>query len=272
MLSRLLGLFLTVCMLLIPLGCSNTSSPPSPQAPVQNQPNEAPSAKTELMIAAAASLTDALQEMKHAFEQENQNIAVTYTFGSSGKLAQQITQGAPADLFLSASKKDMTKLEENKLVDPSSIATFAQNKLVLIAPKESQLALKSFEELSQSSLAHLAIGEPQSVPAGRYTKQALMKLGLWDQLQPKLVLGSDVRQVLTYVESGNADAGIVYATDAQVSNQVKVLATAKPQWHDAIVYPGAILTATAHQKEAETFFTYLKSDKGREILRKYGFQ
>ena len=272
MLARLFRLCMILCTLLIPFGCGN-SEPQSPQPnPAQNHPNQSSVAKTELVIAAAASLTDALNEMKQTFEAENQNITLTYAFGSSGKLAQQITQGAPVDLFLSASKKDMDKLKEPSLVTTDSIATFVHNELVLIAPKDSPLTISSFEELSHSSISHLAIGEPQSVPAGSYTKQVFTTLKLWDKLQPTLVFGSDVRQVLTYVESGNAEAGIVYASDAHVSKQVKVLATANPAWHDAIDYPGAILSSTAHRKEAEMFFQFVKSNKGQEILRKYGFQ
>ncbi|MGD8189940.1 molybdate ABC transporter substrate-binding protein [Brevibacillus ginsengisoli] len=273
MFTRLLQLGLAACLLLIPVGCGNVNPQSSQPAPVQtNQPDQSSLAKSELIIAAAASLTDALKEMKQTFEQENQNITLTYSFGGSGKLAQQITQGAPVDLFLSASKKDMDKLTDNKLVAPESITTIAHNELVLITRKDSPLALHSFEEMNQASIQHLAVGEPNSVPAGRYTKQVLTKLGQWDKLQSKLVFGSDVRQVLTFVESGNADAGVVYASDALVSKNVKVLATAKPEWHDPIVYPGAILGSTTHRKEAETFLHYLQSEKGQAILHKYGFQ
>lgn len=266
MLKRIAFIFMLVVGMLALAGCGSNSSDMSASK------ETASSDKTEVMVLAAASLTDALNELKPAFEKEHNNVSVTYSFGSSGKLAQQIEQGAPADVFLSASKKDMDKLQDKNGVSKDSRADFAKNELVLIVPKNSQLAVKSFEDINPGQLKNLAVGEPESVPAGRYTKETFEKLGMWQKLQDQLVLGKDVRQVLTYVESGNADAGIVYASDAKTSEKVKVLATAKPEWHKPIVYPGAVVASTKHSKEAQAFLDYLKSEKGQEVLKKYGFQ
>lgn len=272
MTSRFLTLLLALCLLIIPIGCASPQTQ-SPTGESQPSPAATPaSPKTELTVAAAASLTDALNELKQTFVKDRPNVEITYAFGSSGKLAQQIIQGAPADLFLSASPADMDKLQEKQLIASDSLTTIALNELVLVTKKDSTLPFHSFEELKQAPLTHLAIGETKSVPAGRYAKQLLTQLGIWDQLQSKLVFGSDVRQVLTFVESGNADAGIVYATDAKSSDKVKVLATSLPKWHDPISYPGAVITNSAHQQEAQDFLHLLTSDAGKKILREYGFQ
>lgn len=253
----LLGLFL------IPLGCSSGQQSPS---------GETPAEKVEIMVSAAASLTDALNELKTSYEKEHQGVKVTYIFGSSGKLATQIEKGAPSDVFLSASKKDMDSLEAKDLIQKDSRIDFTENALVLITKKDSSLSLTSFEEIDPGKINHFAIGEPEIVPVGRYTKEVFEKLNLWEPMQSKIVLGSDVRQVLTYVESGNAEAGVVYFSDAKISDKVKVLAEANQEWHKPIVYPGAVVADTKHVEEAKVFLTYLLSEQGKEILNKYGFR
>lgn len=254
-------LVIAAMLLLVPVACSN-----------QQNTDANSGEKAELMVSAAASLADALHELKASFESEHPGITVTYNFGSSGKLSQQIAQGAPADVFLSASLSDMDKLEEQKLILSDSRADFAKNELILITNKNSSLTVNSFEDIPVDSIQHLAIGQPESVPVGRYTKEVLQHLKLWERLQGKLVLGSDVRQVLTYVESGNADLGIVYASDAAVATNSKVLATAEPEWHKPIVYTAAIVAASTRTEQAKAFIDYLTSEKGKEILKKYGFQ
>ncbi|MFC5590732.1 molybdate ABC transporter substrate-binding protein [Sporosarcina soli] len=249
-------------VLLIVVGCTNDKQATSGAS---EQP-------IELMVSAAASLTDALEEMKASFEDEYPDIALTFNFASSGKLVQQIEQGAPSDIFLSASTKDMDKLQDEKLIDEATHVNFATNELVLIAEKDSTLSVDSFEAIDPASIAHFAIGEPESVPVGRYTKEVLAHLDLWEPLQSKVVLGSDVRQVLTHVAMGNADLGVVYSSDAKISNQVKVLAPASAEWHGPIVYPGAVVADSKHSEEAKAFLTFLTSEKGQEILKRFGFQ
>ncbi|WP_411504170.1 molybdate ABC transporter substrate-binding protein [Brevibacillus centrosporus] len=243
-----------------------TSASESPAAPA------APTEKAEILVSAAASLTDALNELKSTFEADNPGITVSYNFGSSGKLAQQIGQGAPSDVFLSASAKDMNGLEEKQLITKDTRQDFTKNDLVLITGASSSVTIDSFEKLTDASLKHIAVGEPETVPAGRYAKEVMDTLKIGDSVKDRLVYGSDVRQVLTFVESGNAEVGIVYASDALISKNVKVLATAKSEWHKPIVYPGAVVAASEHADAAKTFLSYLTSDKGKEILKKYGFQ
>ncbi|USG63684.1 molybdate ABC transporter substrate-binding protein [Brevibacillus ruminantium] len=262
---------LLASLLMAVVGCSPQAAQPPAAEPAPQQA-QTPASEIELMVSAAASLTDALNEIKPLFEQQHQGVKLTYILGSSGKLATQIEQGAPSDLFLSASKKDMDTLEEKQLILKESRSDFTKNELVLVVGKDSPLSVSSFEELGSDSIKHLAVGQPDSVPAGRYAKEALEHLKLWEPVSAKLVFGSDVRQVLTFVESGNAEAGIVYGSDAATSEKVKVVATANADWHKPIVYPGAVIASSQHQDVAQAFLSFLLSDQGKEILQKYGFR
>ncbi len=265
--KRTFRFLILLCVMLIPLGCSN-DNPSSPETEKQPDPVQ----EVELMISAAASLTDALDEMKPLFESEHPDVSLKFNFGSSGKLAQMITQGAPADVFLSASEKDMNTLQDNNLIIEETRSHFTENELVLITNKENPVSLTSFEEIDAATVEHFSIGEPESVPVGRYTKEMLEHLGLWTSLQNNLVFGSDVRQVLTHVEMGNTEIGVVYASDAQISPKVKVIATADADWHEPIVYPGAVVSESLHVEEAKQFLTFLTGDEGKTILQKYGFK
>ncbi|ARI75500.1 molybdate ABC transporter substrate-binding protein [Halobacillus mangrovi] len=230
-----------------------------------------PEPKTTLTISAAASLTDAIQEIVNTYE-ETHHVNIRLNFAGSGKLAQQIEHGAPVDLYLSANQAWMNKLEEKKLVEPDSRTDFTSNRIVMIGPK-GQEQQGSLEELpSWSTEQQLAIGDPESVPAGTYTKQALQTIQVWSKIQSQLVFSSDVRQVLAYVESGNVGYGFVYASDAQISDQVSVLSTLDPKWHKPIIYPAAILSTSEKKEEAKSFLSYLLSEPSQKILHNYGFQ
>lgn len=268
--KQLLAICAAFCLMLT--ACSTTQTAPQANTPESTGSKQPEAAQVELMISAAASLTDALTELKTSFETENPGTTLSFNFGSSGKLATQISQGAPSDVFLSASQKDMDGLDEKQLIDKATRQDFTGNALVLVTGASSSPGITSFEELNNPAIKHIAVGEPETVPAGRYAKETLEALKLWDSLSGRMVYGSDVRQVLTFVESGNAEVGIVYSSDAVISKDVKVLATAKAEWHKPIVYPGAVVAATKHADAAKAFLTYLTSDKGKEILQKYGFQ
>lgn len=227
--------------------------------------------KADLTIAAAASLTDALNELKISFNADYPNYHLTFTFGSSGKLATQIQQGAPADVFLSASKKDMDTLQNGKLIETNTRVNFAENRLVLIAPRDTALPVAGFDKINPDAIKQMALGNPDSVPAGRYAKETLETVKLWDKLQSKIVFASDVRQVLTYVESGNVDLGAVYTSDALSTDKVKILAIADPRLHSPIIYPGAIVNTSKAAAAASVFLDYLNSEKAMLILSKHGF-
>lgn len=225
----------------------------------------------ELTVSAAASMTDALKEIQEQYETKNTDIKLHFNFGASGAIQQQIEQGAPADLFLSAATKNMDALIDQRLIDSDRHTTILTNELVAVVPAEGQTAIKDVADLSGDDVKNVAIGIPESVPAGGYAKEALTHLKLWDSLQSKMVQGKDVRQVLQYVETGNADVGFVYKTDALTSKRVEVAFTVDPQTYTSVEYPFGIVAATKHGEEAEAFFNYLQSQEALDVFIKYGF-
>ncbi|GGJ12502.1 molybdate ABC transporter substrate-binding protein [Paenibacillus hunanensis] len=241
-------------------GASSSTGNPSGN----NQP-------VELTISAAASLTDSLKEIQALYAKKYPNVILTFNFGASGTLQKQIEQGAPADLFLSAGSKQMKALVDEKLISADRTVNLLTNELVLVVPKDSTTSITSIADLKGDSIKRLAIGTPESVPVGMYAKQVLEKSGEWDTLQPKLVQTKDVKQVLSYVETGNADAGFVYKTDALESQGVKIAFTASEDSHDPIVYPIGVLSSTTHREDAALFYAYLQTQEALDVFAKYGF-
>jgi molybdenum ABC transporter, periplasmic molybdate-binding protein len=231
---------------------------------------EAAGRKTELIISAAASLKDSLDEIEKLYEQEHTDIDLTFNYGSSGTLQKQIEQGAPADMFFSAGAKQMDALVKQKLIGDHK--TLLKNELVMVVPSDSKLAFDTVKMLTNKSIKKIAIGQPESVPAGQYTKETLASLQVWDMLKDKFVYAKDVRQVLTYVETGNVDAGFVYKTDALASENVQIALHVASSLHAAIVYPAGVVKETKHAAEAKAFYSYLQSDKADAIFEKYGFK
>lgn len=225
---------------------------------------------TPITISAASSLMEAMQEIKEVYE-TNHDVELVFNFGGSGKLAQQIEQGAPVDVFLSASARWMNTLEEKNQIDLSTRQTITGNKLVLIGNVDTNIQIDSLKEIKELPIEKVAIGNPESVPAGQYTKEALESINIWTGLQNKFVLAKDVRQVLTYIETGNIEVGFVYKTDAYASNDVTILKEVESSYHEAILYPGAIVSRSRHKEEAEAFLHFLLSSSGQAILNKHGF-
>ncbi len=223
-----------------------------------------------LLVSAAASLKDALEEIKPIYQQSKPNVNINYNFGASGALQQQIEQGAPADIFISAGKRQVDALEQKGLLLPGTRSVLAKNRLVLVVPKN-VTGITSLYNLKESKIKRIAIGEPRSVPAGQYAQQVLQKLNIWWQVSSKLVYANNVRQVLAAVESGNADAGLVYATDAKISDKVKVVVAADEKYHSPIVYPLAVVKRTKNASAAKEFSQFLSSSQAKGILKKYGF-
>ena len=226
---------------------------------------------TELNISAAVSMKDALAEIQTNYQKKAPHIKLVYNLGASGSLQKQIEQGAPADIFISAAPKQMNELAAKNLVINATRKNLLENKLVLIAPKDSKLSISQLEDLQNDTVKQISIGETKVVPAGQYAEQALKKLGVWEKVQRKIVFAKDVRTVLTYVDTGNVDAGLVYKTDAAASKKVKILATAPDGSHAPIIYPAAVLSSTKHQKAAEEFLSYLAGPEGKTVFEKYGF-
>ncbi|HZG14318.1 MAG TPA: molybdate ABC transporter substrate-binding protein [Candidatus Bathyarchaeia archaeon] len=225
----------------------------------------------ELYILAAASLSDALKELKPLYESTHEGISLVTTFGSSGTLQQQIEQGAPADVFFSAGAPQMEALVTKGLVAKEQQMNLLTNELVLIVPKDAPATVTSVEDISNPELKKVAIGQPQTVPAGKYAQQSMMNLGVWENIQDKIIFAKDVRQVLTYVETGNVEAGFVYKTDALSSGRIRIAATADPATHQPIVYPLGIVKSTRHGKEAEAFYQWLQGEEAKRVFAKYGF-
>ncbi|WP_033166477.1 molybdate ABC transporter substrate-binding protein [Clostridium sp. KNHs205] len=282
-------LLLTVFLLaFLAAGCSakndststnNTVTPDATQAAEVSEVPEAtetPAAEpvkeaesVELLIAAAASLQNAMEEIKPLYEAANKGVTLTFTFGSSGSLQEQIEQGAPVDVFMSAALKQMKALEEGGLILEGSKKELLENKVVLIVPNDSTLDITSFEDITKAET--IALGDPASVPVGQYSEEIFTSLGMLDKVKEKATYGKDVTEVLTWIATGNADAGVVYATDAKSSADVKVVAEAPEGSVSKAIYPVAVVKDSKVQDAAKTFVDYLASDEAIGIFEKYGF-
>ncbi len=229
-------------------------------------------AKTEIIILAAASLTDVCQELKEDYEKKNDDIELTFSFGSSGALQTQIEEGAPVDLFISAAAKQMNALKEKSLMDENSIKELLENKVVLVVPKGNPAGITDYASLAEKENIVIALGEPESVPAGQYAKEIFTTLGILDKIKEKANYGSDVRTVLSWVESGDAACGVVYSTDAKSSDKVEVVAEAPEGSCKKVIYPCGIAANSKNEKAAEAFENYLLSDDAMKIFEKYGFK
>jgi len=230
-----------------------------------------PAAASDLTVSAAASLTDAFGAVKTAFAKEHPGVNVTMNFAASGALLSQMEKGAPVDVFASADQKTMDMAVEKKLIDVPTRVNFAQNSLVLTVPAGNPAKVKDLASLKTAAVKRVAVGNPETVPAGRYTKAALVKLGEWDPIASKFVMAESVRQVLDYLSRGEVDAGFVYGTDAKKGGD-KVKVVAEIPLEKPVSYPIAVLTAAANKKDAAAFIAFVASPKGQEILAKYGFK
>jgi molybdate transport system substrate-binding protein len=236
-------------------------------AEAQQPPAPTPSSVT---VSAAISLKDALDQLGREFERDHLGAKITFNYGASGTLQHQIEQGAPVDVFFAAAQKQMDALQSAGLIVTETRHDIVANDLVLIAPSASD-DIHTFQDLAKSSVKTVALGEPETVPAGMYAQQTLEKLNLWDAVKKKAVYAKDVRQVLTFVATGNADAGLVYRTDAQTSPKIRTIFTAPPSSHDPIVYPAAVLKNSKDQAAARAFLQFLETPHALEIFKTYGF-
>ncbi|MFC0168811.1 molybdate ABC transporter substrate-binding protein [Pseudoduganella danionis] len=224
----------------------------------------------DLMVSAAASLSNAFKEIGSAYEKLHAGDKVQFNFAASDPLVQQIAKGAPVDVFASADQEAMDKAEGLKLLAAASRRNFASNTLVLIRPGDSKVALGGVRDLAQAAVQRIAIGNPASVPAGRYTQHAMEQAGLWSGISNKLIYGTSVRQCLDYVARGEVDAGFVYATDAALfKDKVQVVATVPTE--TPVTYPIAVIAGSAQPQAARQFVEFVQSASGQAILLRYGF-
>ncbi|MFM0056761.1 molybdate ABC transporter substrate-binding protein [Paraburkholderia phytofirmans] len=225
----------------------------------------------ELVVSAAASLTNAFKAVSEVFEQQQPGTKVLLNFGASDVLMQQIVKGAPADVFASADQKAMDKAAAEKVIVPPTRKDFAANSLVLIVPADSHFAPNTLNDLTSANVKRVAYGDPASVPVGRYTQGALQAAGVWDAVSAKAVLASNVRQSLDYVSRGEVDAGFVFSTDAAVMpDKVKVALNVPTQ--TPITYPIAQVEGSRHAADAQAFMNFVLSPAGQAVLAKYGFK
>jgi molybdate transport system substrate-binding protein len=236
-----------------------------PGRPADSQPSA-------IVVFGAASLTNVLQDIGAEYT-HNTGKEARFSFAASSVLARQIEAGTRADVFVSADEQWMDYLQARKLIDPKTRYDVIKNRLVLIAPAGSQIKLKIAPHFALAAAlgnGRLATGDPDSVPAGRYARAALMKLGAWDEVQGRIVPADDVRAALAFVARAETPLGIVYATDALLEKRVRVVDTFPQDSHPPITYPVA-LVATA-KPEARGFVAYLRSPAGRAVFAHYGFE
>ena len=225
-----------------------------------------------ILVAAAASLKNAYEdELIPMFEEQYPGVTVEGTYDSSGKLQTQIEEGLEADVFMSAATKQMKALDEEGMIASDTIVNLLENKIVLIVPTGSDSKIDSFEKIGDA--ASIALGDPESVPAGQYAKEALANLNVWDSIQDKVSFGTNVTEVLNQVAAASADAGIVYATDAaSKADQVTVVAEApEGSLEKKVIYPVAVVKATAHEDAAKAFVDFLQTPEAIAVFESYGF-
>ena len=225
-----------------------------------------------ILVAAAASLKNAYEdELIQMFEEQYPGVTVEGTYDSSGKLQTQIEEGLEADVFMSAATKQMKALDDEGMIASDTIVNLLENKIVLIVPTGSDSKIDSFEKIGDA--ASIALGDPESVPAGQYAKEALTNLNVWDSIQDKVSFGTNVTEVLNQVAAASADAGIVYATDAaSKADQVTVVAEApEGSLEKKVIYPVAVVKATAHEDAAKAFVDFLQTPEAIAVFESYGF-
>ena len=225
-----------------------------------------------ILVAAAASLKNAYEdELIPMFEEQYPGVTVEGTYDSSGKLQTQIEEGLEADVFMSAATKQMKALDEEGMIASDTIVNLLENKIVLIVPAGSDSKIDSFEKIGDA--ASIALGDPESVPAGQYAKEALTNLNVWDSIQDKVSFGTNVTEVLNQVAAASADAGIVYATDAaSKADQVTVVAEAQEgSLEKKVIYPVAVVKATTHEDAAKAFVDFLQTPEAIAVFESYGF-
>ena len=249
------------------VGCNSSDT--------KNKDSESQEA-VELNISAAASLKEAMEKIEEEYKKVNENVTLVVNYGASGSLQQQIEQGAPCDVFISAGQKQMKALDEASLLLEAWFPLghgnkdLLENDLVLIASKDSDVS--NLDDLITNKVKHIAVGEPSSVPAGKYADEVLVNLDLKDKIKDKLVFAKDVKEVLAWTQSGNAEVGFVYYSDTINTDNIKIVETTPSTSHSAIVYPIAVIKESKKPEAAKEFEDFLLSTDGQAILKDFGYK
>lgn len=226
--------------------------------------------KNELNVAAAVSLRDVLTEIGKNYQEDNPGVKINFNFGSSGTLKKQIGEGMSADLFIAADSREIEELVAEGKVKKETVTPLVSNRLVLVMRRDKDAKGRTIEELLGGA-ERIALGTPETVPVGRYARQALQYLGLWNKLQGQLIFTKDARQVLTYVETGNVDCGILYFSDAIRSSQVKIVGSFPENSYGPVLYEGVVVKGADNEEEARRFLNYLRQRDVMLIFTRYGF-
>ena len=283
--KKMLGTILLISMMVFAMGCakksdgnlaeqdsnSNNTNQSKDQGNKDIDTNESNQEPVTILVAAAASMQPSLEELKVLFQDKYPWVTVEGTYDSSGKLQTQIEEGLDADVFLSAAMKQMNDLKEKNMVDEETILPLLENKVVLIVPKNIDSKVTSFDDVLNAD--KIAIGDPASVPAGQYAKEIFENLGIFNKVEEKASLGTNVTEVLNWVAEGSADAGIVYATDAATTDKVVVVVANAPDGtlKNPVIYPIGIVSASKKKEAAKLYVEFLQSEEAKVILEKYGF-
>ena len=280
--KKALSLILALALALSIAACGTSGKPAeTPAAPsetMEPSPSSTPEEiapfpeASDLFISAAASLAQPLDELVALYnEKVGPKVRIIVNYGGSGALQTQIENGSPADLFLSAAAKQMDALQDKGLVDTATRVDLLKNDIVLIVPATAGISLDSFEDAAAGAVGSIALGDPESVPAGQYAKEVFTSLGLWEAVQARAVFASDVKQVLSWVATGNADCGVVYKTDAVSESGVKIAAAAPEGSHKEVIYPAAVLATAENRAAALSFLEFLQTDEALGVFERYGF-
>ena len=261
--STLIILMLSVLI----VGCGTQKDTSSSQK--ENTTTETTESKVELNISAAASLKEAMADIQTEFKKVNPNVTLTVNFGASGSLQQQIEQGAPCDIFISAGQSQMKALDEKSLLLENTKKDLVKNDLVLVGPKDTTVT--SLSDLTSDKIKKIAVGEPKSVPAGKYADEVFTKLGIKDAVASKLVFAKDVKEVLAWTTSGNTEVSFVYKSDALSSNSAKIIEIVAEDKHSPITYPIGIIKASKNPDVSKAFEDFLFTDTCKKIFEKYGY-
>ena len=259
---KVLSLLLGCSLFLVGCGNKNTNE----NTTVDDSKNKS----VELNISAAASLKEVMAELETEYNKVNENVKLVVNYGSSGSLQQQIEQGAPCDLFISAGQTQMNNLKNENLLLDETTKDLVENELVLV--KAEGIEIENFDDLNSDKINKIAVGEPSSVPAGKYADEVLVNTGIKEKIADKLVFAKDVKEVLAWTASGNADAGFVYLSDALSSDGVKIVETISEEYHSPITYPVAIIKDSDDIDAAKAFEDFLFTDEAQEIFEKYGYK
>lgn len=273
--KKLVTFALTLSLALSLTACGGGTAPseaPETTAPAaESAPAETPAAEAvELHVYAAASLTESLNQIAENYKAVAPNVTITYTFDSSGTLKTQIEEGGDCDLFLSAAQKQMNGLTEGGYIDEGSRVDLLENKVTLAVPQGNPAGVASFEDVNTDKVKMIALGN-SDVPVGQYSQELFTAMGVWDAIQDKITFGSNVKEVTTWVGESTVDCGVVYATDA-FSAGLEVVAEADPALlTNQVIYPAAVLAASAHKDEAQAFLDYLKTNESVAVFESVGF-